>query len=467
MVDGGAAGDRRPRREPAAGRRGGAGGGQGAARVDRGQPLHVPRLPRVRPDRRERRRARCAAFPAPVSASCATRAAATGVVKLPREARAIAHAEGPARPHEGELARDGAPARLSRLRRRQALRRGRGGRRRAALPRPLHVDGLQRAAGRDPAAPAQGAARPRALGPPAGKPRRQGAGGDPRELPARRALPDLGRRPLRDRHGHPPPRRAPARAALPAPRHVPALPLLPRLRPARPLQHAGARADRGDPRRRRSTGRASTTTSASRSRCSRASTTSSTPRRGRRCRTSTSREIEARIVEATRSWADDLHDALVDQLGEERGTELFGLYRDAFPPAYRDDFSPRDGRARHPAHGAARPRGRPRLDALPAARGRRRLLRPEAPALGQADSPLGRPAAPRGPGREGLRRAPVRESTRAGSVDVLDLRLRPHERGRRRSTSTSWGRPSRTPSRRPGAARSRSTASTGSSCARG
>ncbi|HXV34235.1 MAG TPA: NAD-glutamate dehydrogenase domain-containing protein, partial [Gaiellaceae bacterium] len=51
------------------------------------------------------------------------------------------------------------------------------------------------------------------------------------------------------------------------------------------------------------------------------------------------RDVEARIVEATRSWTDDLYDALVDQLGEERGTELFARYRDAFPAAYRDDFS--------------------------------------------------------------------------------------------------------------------------------
>ena len=51
------------------------------------------------------------------------------------------------------------------------------------------------------------------------------------------------------------------------------------------------------------------------------------------------RDVEARLVEATRSWTDDLYDALVDQLGEERGTELFALYRDAFPAAYRDDFS--------------------------------------------------------------------------------------------------------------------------------
>jgi len=52
------------------------------------------------------------------------------------------------------------------------------------------------------------------------------------------------------------------------------------------------------------------------------------------------REIEARLVEATRSWADDLLDALVEQLGEEHGTELFAQYRDAFPAAYRDDFTP-------------------------------------------------------------------------------------------------------------------------------
>jgi glutamate dehydrogenase len=52
------------------------------------------------------------------------------------------------------------------------------------------------------------------------------------------------------------------------------------------------------------------------------------------------REIEAQVVEATRSWVDDLFDALVDQLGEEQGTELFAQYRDAFPPGYRADFAP-------------------------------------------------------------------------------------------------------------------------------
>jgi glutamate dehydrogenase len=51
--------------------------------------------------------------------------------------------------------------------------------------------------------------------------------------------------------------------------------------------------------------------------------------------------IESRLAEATRTWSDDLHDALIEQLGEDRGASLYQRYRDAFPPAYRDDFSPR------------------------------------------------------------------------------------------------------------------------------
>jgi glutamate dehydrogenase len=49
-------------------------------------------------------------------------------------------------------------------------------------------------------------------------------------------------------------------------------------------------------------------------------------------------EIEGRIVAATRSWADDLREALVEEYGEERGGELFRRYRDAFPTAYRADW---------------------------------------------------------------------------------------------------------------------------------
>ncbi|MFQ5783478.1 MAG: NAD-glutamate dehydrogenase [Alphaproteobacteria bacterium] len=50
-------------------------------------------------------------------------------------------------------------------------------------------------------------------------------------------------------------------------------------------------------------------------------------------------EIEARIVGATRLWADDLRDACIDHWGEARGIALFQRYEDAFPAAYRDDFN--------------------------------------------------------------------------------------------------------------------------------
>jgi glutamate dehydrogenase len=49
-------------------------------------------------------------------------------------------------------------------------------------------------------------------------------------------------------------------------------------------------------------------------------------------------DIEERLVEATRSWTDNLYDALIEHFGEERGTELFRKYREAFPPGYRDGF---------------------------------------------------------------------------------------------------------------------------------
>jgi glutamate dehydrogenase len=49
-------------------------------------------------------------------------------------------------------------------------------------------------------------------------------------------------------------------------------------------------------------------------------------------------EIEARLVEVTTSWPEDLRRALVDELGEEEGEALYERYRDAFPAGYRDDW---------------------------------------------------------------------------------------------------------------------------------
>jgi glutamate dehydrogenase len=51
-----------------------------------------------------------------------------------------------------------------------------------------------------------------------------------------------------------------------------------------------------------------------------------------------SAEIERRLVEAIRAWSDDLHDALLEEYGEERGAERFKIYHDAFPPAYQADW---------------------------------------------------------------------------------------------------------------------------------
>ena len=52
-------------------------------------------------------------------------------------------------------------------------------------------------------------------------------------------------------------------------------------------------------------------------------------------------ELEQRLVDATRSWADDFTDALVDQCGEEQAGRLLKVYGDAFPEAYKEDFPAR------------------------------------------------------------------------------------------------------------------------------
>ena len=49
--------------------------------------------------------------------------------------------------------------------------------------------------------------------------------------------------------------------------------------------------------------------------------------------------IEALIVQAARSWDDDLRDVLIERQGEEAGNRLREVYRDAFPTAYKETFS--------------------------------------------------------------------------------------------------------------------------------
>jgi glutamate dehydrogenase len=54
------------------------------------------------------------------------------------------------------------------------------------------------------------------------------------------------------------------------------------------------------------------------------------------------KELEARLVAVTRSWADELQRLLLEQHGEELGNRLFARYGEAFPAAYVDDFEARN-----------------------------------------------------------------------------------------------------------------------------
>ncbi|MFD6325447.1 NAD-glutamate dehydrogenase [Streptomyces sp. NPDC058442] len=51
--------------------------------------------------------------------------------------------------------------------------------------------------------------------------------------------------------------------------------------------------------------------------------------------------LEARLVEAARSWADGFGEALTAELGEERAAELLRRYAGAFAEGYKDDHTPR------------------------------------------------------------------------------------------------------------------------------
>jgi glutamate dehydrogenase len=52
-------------------------------------------------------------------------------------------------------------------------------------------------------------------------------------------------------------------------------------------------------------------------------------------------DIERRLIAAARRWEDDLKQALVAEIGEARGNELFHRFGAAFPAAYREDFAAR------------------------------------------------------------------------------------------------------------------------------
>jgi glutamate dehydrogenase len=49
--------------------------------------------------------------------------------------------------------------------------------------------------------------------------------------------------------------------------------------------------------------------------------------------------IEQRLAATTRDWRDELHEVLLDQLGEEQGIRLFNRYGDAFRADYRERYA--------------------------------------------------------------------------------------------------------------------------------
>ncbi|MDQ2755675.1 MAG: NAD-glutamate dehydrogenase [Actinomycetota bacterium] len=51
--------------------------------------------------------------------------------------------------------------------------------------------------------------------------------------------------------------------------------------------------------------------------------------------------LERDIVDATRTWEEDVAEAIRSDLGEEAGGRLVGLYGRSFPEAYKEDFHPR------------------------------------------------------------------------------------------------------------------------------
>lgn len=53
------------------------------------------------------------------------------------------------------------------------------------------------------------------------------------------------------------------------------------------------------------------------------------------------RELEARLVRASRRWEDDLQQALVEHYGEERGLALLRRYGSGFPAGYREKYAAR------------------------------------------------------------------------------------------------------------------------------
>ena len=224
--------------------------GAGAALLDGGPALHLSRLSRSTACAAAEDRTRSTRWRRPASGSCGR--PQTPAEHQPHPGERYPPTEPLARPgarHQGELAILGPSRRLSRLRRRQALRRRGPADRRAALSGAVDLVGLQLDAARDSAGAPQGDPGSAALRARSRQPRRQGAAAHPGIVPAGRAVPGerAGSDPPGDRHLRS--AGAAARAAAVAPRPVSTLLFVPDFRAAREVQHPGAPAHRARHRR--------------------------------------------------------------------------------------------------------------------------------------------------------------------------------------------------------------------------
>ena len=164
-------------------------------------------------------------------------------------------------------------------------------------------------------------------------------------------------------------------------------------------------------------------------------------------------EIERRIVETTRSWADNLYDALIEQCGEEQGTERFRKYRDAFSPGYRAGFIPRTAVSDILRMETLRSEEDLGMSLYHPIEEPEDFLGFKLFRLGDQVSLSGILPLARRHGRRGGGRAPARDQA-PGLAPDLDLRLRPRARGRRRAPDL--GGQGDLPGRlRPGVARGR------------
>ena len=225
----------------------------------------------------------------------------------------------------------------------------RRGRRRAPLPRAVLSSRLHRVGDPDPGARAR--RRTRCSSAPGFDPRqphRQGADGHPRDLPARRAVPDasvdellpMAAMAVLQLPGAPP------AAAVRPPRttygrfvSVPGLPA------ARPLQHQRPRADRRDPQgAAAAASRVEFTARVSESMLARLHFVVRPPKGGeriaRRRRPTTS---SAGSPRPPRSWRDDFAAAAARRVRRGGRRRLLAAYADAFPEAYKEDFTRRPG----------------------------------------------------------------------------------------------------------------------------